>query len=428
MPYKIYGYIVLILFLTAGYLFPQVDEPKVNQPSDQKHFFVDPLFFYVKDSTKARMDVYLQMPYTKLQPKKNQNTNNFDFNIDYTIDLHDSNDISAVYKSYTETISITEEQQKNMEDMSAYRIKQFYVKPGRYTLYTTLRDKNLSTEYKNETKVTVPDYSAGIVNISSIMFLSDYKVDDKGKKNITPVISNNLGDVQKIFMFFEIYNNSENTVPVSVSYKISDEKSTVMKDGSFSYMLQPGTNQKIERIPELDLYSGVYKFELYSSAYPESYAFKNIEFRWSDIPFSLKDLNLAIDQMVYIATNDEIAFIKKASSQAEKERRFWKFWKDKDPTPSKKGNKTMNEYYRRINIATMRYSNYNKPGWKSDMGMVFVIYGEPSEIDRHPFEADTRPYENWIYYDLNQYFTFVDYTGFGDYTLITPIYDKRFRL
>jgi hypothetical protein len=61
------------------------------------------------------------------------------------------------------------------------------------------------------------------------------------------------------------------------------------------------------------------------------------------------------------------------------------------------------------------------------MGMVYVITGEPSEIDRHTFEADSRPYETWVYYDLNQYFVFVDYTGFGDYTLITPIYDKRFR-
>lgn len=424
---KMKGYLILLLLLVPGFLSAQITEPKENQPAEQKHFFVDALCFRSKDSVKPRMDVYLQLPYNKLQSKKNPNNDNFDFNIDYTIDLRDSTNASIVYKSFTETISLTEDQQKDMEGSSAHRIKQFFVPPGRYTLLTTLRDKNLSVEYKNETKLNVPDFNFGTVEISSIMFLSDYKIDEKGKKNITPVISGNLGDIPNAFLFFEIYNNSENTFPVSISYRFKDEKLNVLKEGNFSYMLQPGVNQKIEKFPQQDFTSGIYRIELYSSEYREAYTYKDFEFRWSDIPFSLKDLNLAIDQMVYIADNDQINYIRKAPTQAEKEKRFWKFWQDQDPNHGRTGNPIMKEYYKRINIATKRYSNYNIAGWKTDMGMVYVINGEPSEIDRHPFEADSRPYETWVYYDLNQYFVFVDYTGFGDYTLITPIYDKRFR-
>lgn len=56
------------------------------------------------------------------------------------------------------------------------------------------------------------------------------------------------------------------------------------------------------------------------------------------------------------------------------------------------------------------------------MGMVFIILGTPSNIDRHPFELDSKPYEIWHYYEINRQYVFVDYTGFGDYRLVTPFY------
>jgi hypothetical protein len=57
------------------------------------------------------------------------------------------------------------------------------------------------------------------------------------------------------------------------------------------------------------------------------------------------------------------------------------------------------------------------------MGMVYVIFGEPSNIERHPYDMDQKPYEIWDYYDINRQFVFLDNTGFGDYRLITPIWD-----
>ncbi len=59
--------------------------------------------------------------------------------------------------------------------------------------------------------------------------------------------------------------------------------------------------------------------------------------------------------------------------------------------------------------------------------MVFIILGSPDNIDRHPFEYDSKPYEVWQYYDLNHSFVFVDETGFGDYRLTTPLYGDLFR-
>ena len=80
----------------------------------------------------------------------------------------------------------------------------------------------------------------------------------------------------------------------------------------------------------------------------------------------------------------------------------------------------MQEYYRRIQFANATFSGFMN-GWRSDRGMVYIILGPPNDIDRHPFEADSKPYEIWAYYTINREFIFVDQTGFGDYRLVNPI-------
>lgn len=143
---------------------------------------------------------------------------------------------------------------------------------------------------------------------------------------------------------------------------------------------------------------------------------------------NITDLDLAINQMVYIASSDQLDSLKEAPSKPEKEKRFLQFWKNIDPSPKTARNEVMNEYYNRVKIATDKFTNSYMEGWKTDMGMVFIIYGNPSSIERHPFDENSKPYEVWEYFDINKQFIFVDYTGFGDYRLITPIWDKRFKI
>ncbi|MDP3683995.1 MAG: GWxTD domain-containing protein, partial [Ignavibacteria bacterium] len=78
--------------------------------------------------------------------------------------------------------------------------------------------------------------------------------------------------------------------------------------------------------------------------------------------------------------------------------------------------------------ANAHFTHYTE-GWKSDMGMVYIILGAPNSVDRHPFEYDSKPFEVWEYYQINRQFIFVDNTGFGDYRLTTPFYNdlERYR-
>ena len=62
----------------------------------------------------------------------------------------------------------------------------------------------------------------------------------------------------------------------------------------------------------------------------------------------------------------------------------------------------------------------DKEGWQTDRGRVYMIYGEPSEIERFPNETNTKPYEIWHYNEIEGgvVFIFGDITGFNDYQLL----------
>lgn len=423
---------LLILLIPVLLLIPVNNYSQIIENSNilfqEQFFYSDPLVFYIKDSMKARVDIYIQIPQTTLSFKKNQNTQKFDANFDLAVNIYNSLGENILSNTSSETISNTGEQQKFLADNPEFRIKSYFLKPDSYKMETTLRDRNNYMEYKIDKRFEVQDYASKEVSVSSIMLLSDFKSDSLGKKVIYPLVTGNIGDLKDIYIFFEIYNNSENAFPVSINYKVLNEKGSSIREGSFSYVLSPGINQRIERLAPVDYTTGLYRLELSSKAYSSIFTQKDFVYKWSDLPMNITDLDLAINQMVYIASSDQLDSLKEAPSKPEKEKRFLQFWKNIDPSPKTARNEVMNEYYNRVKIATDKFTNSYMEGWKTDMGMVFIIYGNPSSIERHPFDENSKPYEVWEYFDINKQFIFVDYTGFGDYRLITPIWDKRFKI
>jgi GWxTD domain-containing protein len=75
------------------------------------------------------------------------------------------------------------------------------------------------------------------------------------------------------------------------------------------------------------------------------------------------------------------------------------------------------EYYRRIEYANVQFSVVS-PGWRTDRGRIYIIYGPPDDIEHHPMEIETKPYQIWHYYNTNRLFYFVDEDGYGDYKLV----------
>lgn len=142
-----------------------------------------------------------------------------------------------------------------------------------------------------------------------------------------------------------------------------------------------------------------------------------------------------IEQEVpYIITDEERQTFKKLSTDDERETFIENFWERRNPNPGNPENEFKEEYYRRIAYANEHYAS-GIPGWKTDRGRIYIMYGPPNEIESHPSggtyerpasegggETSTFPFEDWTYNYIdgignNIQLEFVDPTMSGEYHL-----------
>ena len=138
--------------------------------------------------------------------------------------------------------------------------------------------------------------------------------------------------------------------------------------------------------------------------------------------------------VTYIITDDERRAFKKLETDEERERFIEEFWRRRDPDPDTDENEFREEYYERIAYANEHYTS-GIPGWKTDRGRIYIMWGKPDEIETHPsggaYEREsyegggstsTYPFERWFYRYLPGVgsgieLEFVDPTGSGEYRL-----------
>jgi GWxTD domain-containing protein len=419
---RIFWVLLILISLPCGNAISQLKDKTIKE-NGKDFFFMDPMVFYSKDQQKARLDVYLEIPLENLQFKKNYSTKMYDASISYTIKVTNSANEIVSNQTITDFVTTTKAEQKKLEESAKFIVQEFYLNPGNYNLEATLSDINTKKEKIKKDQVSIIDFAQRDVSFSDIMLVSNLKVEN-GKKIITPLIEKNIDNLKEVVLFFEVYNSKNQEIVNNYSYKVTDSKEKVLEKGLYTFTLNPGINKFFEKIPTENLVFGNYKLEINDNSNGQLIAEKEFSNKLNGIPVNMKDLNTLIDEMLYIASSEQIDKIKDASTPELREKYFIEFWRDRDPSPNSAKNELMIEYYKRVETANERYSHYID-GWKTDMGMVYIVYGEPNNIERHPYNEGTKPYEIWDYYNDNKEFVFVDETGFGDYNLITPIWDEN---
>lgn len=90
--------------------------------------------------------------------------------------------------------------------------------------------------------------------------------------------------------------------------------------------------------------------------------------------------------------------------------------------------------FRQVYLARAKYAEANfpsalRPGWKGDLGRVYILYGPPSHVERVTSNPNTKPYEIWRYDDLQGgvIFVFADRTGFKNYELVHSTHRHEFQ-
>ena len=140
------------------------------------------------------------------------------------------------------------------------------------------------------------------------------------------------------------------------------------------------------------------------------------------------------EEVPYIITGEERAAFKKFTTDDEREQFIEAFWERRNPNPGSLENEFKEEYYRRIAYANEHYAS-GIPGWRTDRGRIYIMYGPADEVDSHPSggtyvrppeegggETSTYPWETWRYRYIDGIGTnieleFVDPTMTGEYHL-----------
>ena len=138
--------------------------------------------------------------------------------------------------------------------------------------------------------------------------------------------------------------------------------------------------------------------------------------------------------VAYIITDEERKAFKKLQTDDERERFIEEFWRRRDPDPDTDENEYREEYYERIAYANEHFAS-GIPGWKTDRGRIWIMYGKPDETESHPSggaynresyegggSTSTYPFERWFYRYLAGVgsgieIEFVDPTGSGEYRI-----------
>src|ERR1051326_912030 len=115
------------------------------------------------------------------------------------------------------------------------------------------------------------------------------------------------------------------------------------------------------------------------------------------------------EDVAYIITGEERTAFKQLKTDEEREQFIESFWLRRDPTPDTIDNEFKDDHYERIAYSNEHFAS-GIPGWKTDRGRIYIMYGKTDEIESHPSggtydrpieegggTTSTFPFETWRY-------------------------------
>ncbi len=284
--------------------------------------------------------------------------------------------------------------------------------PGLYNAHITLHDKNNNHRYSARLAVSVPDYSDSL-SISSIKI---------SRMNEDESIFNPLASFgfmnRKADVYFETYNINSNLLRTEISI-VTPEDSLIR---SIAQTVRTSRNHLAFEMPLSldDLSMGAYKIRIVQHRPDdgkEAISEKKIFIMQSPIDLRFKDYQTAIEEIRYLITEQEYESMLNVPPEKQQQT-LLEFWQKRDPTPETEKNEIMFEYYSRLYEAERYFTTSSLPGWQTDFGLIYVLFGPPDDILRYYRRDRFEERHVWRYRKLNLSFTFINWYNYNTYTLL----------
>ena len=416
--------IVGSLALVAAFAHGQTE---MRRPVDLiPTFYVDAMAYASTQPQKSRVDVYVQVPHEEIRFMKEGDS--YIGRYEVTLSFMTGSKQLVHEQTWSVDVPVSDFAQTTGNKLFSLTHRTVDIDPGTYQLNVVFRDQESRKASQIRKSFVVTDFSKDSLSLSDIMLVSRLLVSGE-RKTVVPNITGSVNPGSAgFFLFFELYCTPR-LDSADVLYKIYDsKKNEVFKRvereaiaGSKTLLFVKVDSTNIPMGSYIVSAEAVVQDGISGKSFRATTS-RSLNVRSPDMPEEILDIDKAIDQLIYIAKDAEMQYIRDGATPEERRKRFMEFWAKRDPDPNTQRNELMEEYYGRIQYANQNFG-HRLDGWRTDMGMVFIRFGTPENIERHPLEIDSKPYEIWYYYQLSRQFIFVDETGFGDYRLMYPTTD-----
>ena len=414
--------------------------------------FYEPVNLIADDSTQSRLDIPYRIDQNFFVAVKNKDTSSpleFASRGEILIEIFDSLEVSKA--RYIQKVGIgTDRPVRELPGKKWYQgIASFEVPPGSYKIVFEVDDLESERRYIDEkTVIRLKKFGKMPIEASTPLFI-EWKEGQSAVSSFTPIcFGPHLLFGRKAALFVELPCLSGASIDVHAQYTVSansftDHSTTVTvaetlsnpvvlprvkldrdrDDNSATYTISSNDSSRAlgliiplasEKLP-LRRYDLALTVTLGTADHKISKSFQMV---WPDMPFSLRDIDYAINALKYITTDDQRDSLRHGNLDQRRDN-LEAFWKLKDNTPGTAYNEVMIEYYRRVDHASRTFGTLRDPdGFKSDRGRIYILYGPPTKTDRTLSPSEGYQ-EVWTYERSGKKFIFADQAKSGNYVLIS---------
>ena len=405
-----------ILFLILLFVISDAFGQEKNSPIFIEHNSV------LQDSLQSEIISY-RIPYSNLLFVKNGET----YKSSFTLTLEFFKDDEFVFReilkpefsinNYTETLS-----NKNyFQDFVKLKIE-----AGTYTLKTHLGLGETEIEYK------IPPREIKIDSLSKVIHNPIIVYSNKTKDKFEFTLANFANLIpfssEEFSLLLGFSSQNIDTINVSITQKNKIVFSKTIDsyfngniafnktEGNIILTNNPSATNKYFIISGFShlLYEGALELTVKFDSTEEKISFTS---NWIGKPEVLNNPEYSIKLLSYIEKEYVVGDLL-SLSEDDYYSGLSDYWIDKFPANGMKYNFAMEEYYKRADHAIKNYSSLNSTdGAERDRGKIYILYGEPSDIERNYTEMN-EIVEVWIYKSSGRKFVFKDVNGTGKFDIV----------
>ncbi len=423
-----------------------------DAPDEMPPFlFFEAVNLIATDSSLSRLDIQYRIDQNFFIAVKNRDSNSplsFISRGEVLIDLFDSLGVSKARSIQRIEIGADNSERGPAGSKWSQGISSFQVPPGPYKIVFEIDDLESERRFTDDKyMVRLKKFGTTLRETSTPLFI-DWKSGQAPLTTVTPIgFGPHLLFGRKAAVYIEVPLGTSTASEAWVEYRILSKplqgKSTapivaetlsvatmphvrlerVKSDSTVAYMVSSNDSSKALGlfIPLASEKLPLRRFDLAITIKvggEEYKATKNFQMVWPEMPFSLRDVDYAINALKYITTDDQRDSLRSGDFEQRRDN-LEAFWKRKDNTRGTAYNEVMVEYYKRVDHATKTFGTLREPdGFKSDRGKTYILYGPPTKTERALSSSEGYK-EMWIYETLGKRFIFADQTKTGNYVLVS---------